>query len=235
MYFNWFALFVNEFVYIDLVLSIRFINIYCSHFADIVVQHDPDVIALQEVRLDTSFISTTGTVKHWHNSNRVNNNPKNEHSSSSSSSSSSAKIGDDGNAHQTADANEKEDFYKADVGSQVEHVLSYLAQARQRRKIMLANTVAARINNSDAFAETEVSSSDDDITTTCHDDGDDNNTCGNNSSGNHHRDTIPPDDHQHHRYYQAVYQPAMSMIDRFVYSLFLNEQHLYYLKISYII
>ncbi len=40
-----------------------------SHFADVVVAEDPDVITLQEVRLDASFLSPApGTFKHWHDS-----------------------------------------------------------------------------------------------------------------------------------------------------------------------
>ena len=39
----------------------------CSHFADVVVASDPDIIALQEVRLDSSFLSPHGghTLAHW--------------------------------------------------------------------------------------------------------------------------------------------------------------------------
>jgi hypothetical protein len=37
-----------------------------SHFADVVVAEDPDVIALQEVRLDGSFLAPApGTLRHW--------------------------------------------------------------------------------------------------------------------------------------------------------------------------
>jgi hypothetical protein len=37
-----------------------------SHFADVVVAEDPDVLALQEVRLDGSFVAPTpGTLRHW--------------------------------------------------------------------------------------------------------------------------------------------------------------------------
>ena len=39
------------------------------HFADVVVASDPDIIALQEVRLDSAFLSPLNghTISHWHN------------------------------------------------------------------------------------------------------------------------------------------------------------------------
>jgi hypothetical protein len=45
--------------------------VFCtSHFADVIVEEDPDVIALQEVRLDATFVSPVpGGLKHWNNLN----------------------------------------------------------------------------------------------------------------------------------------------------------------------
>eukprot|EP01032_Pedospumella_encystans_P014181 gene14181-16306_t len=39
------------------------------HFADVIVASDPDIIALQEVRLDSAFLSPLNghTISHWHN------------------------------------------------------------------------------------------------------------------------------------------------------------------------
>ena len=36
-----------------------------SHFADIVIDSDPDVIAVQEVRLDSSFYSVEKKIPYW--------------------------------------------------------------------------------------------------------------------------------------------------------------------------
>ena len=85
--------------------------ILCSHFADVVVSNDPDVLALQEVRLDANFLSATKT-RHWFSSG----------SGSGGGSNDSAAV-----------------LLKADGGSQVEHLLSHLAQARARA----ANTATA--------------------------------------------------------------------------------------------
>ena len=63
-----------------------------KHFADIVAEEDPDIIAIQEVRLDASFVAMDGRLLHW------------------------------------SDAQ----LSKHDGGSQVEHVLTHLAQARTR-------------------------------------------------------------------------------------------------------
>lgn len=40
-----------------------------KHFADVVVAEDPDVITLQEVRVDTTFSSPYSTITHWSYSN----------------------------------------------------------------------------------------------------------------------------------------------------------------------
>lgn len=41
----------------------------CRHFADVIVASDPDVIALQEVRVDSAFVSPLNghSIPHWHN------------------------------------------------------------------------------------------------------------------------------------------------------------------------
>jgi hypothetical protein len=60
----------------------------------VIVANDPDVIALQEVRLDSAFICPYDdhSIAHWYNTSML----------------------------------------KEDAGSQVEHLLSHLAQARTR-------------------------------------------------------------------------------------------------------
>ena len=88
-----------------------------------VVSSDPDVIALQEVRLDGNFVSPTA-LHHW-NSNL------------------------NGRATEST---------KLDAGSQVEHLLSHLALARQRAALAFD---AAAANNSHS-----ASSSDEDTTAT---------------------------------------------------------------------
>ena len=71
-------------------------NTLCDHrhFADVVSAEDPDVVALQEVRLDSGFAAPNGK--------------------------------------QQQHLNSSEAALKADVGSQVEHLLAHLSRARMR-------------------------------------------------------------------------------------------------------
>jgi hypothetical protein len=81
------------------------------------VKSDPDVIALQEVRLDGGFVDSDGTTPHWAVPGVVNSleqAPVHASATASVSPSTAAEV------------------VKGDGGSQVEHVLSHLAQARRR-------------------------------------------------------------------------------------------------------
>lgn len=43
--------------------------VFHSHWADVVVAEDPDVITLQEVRLDTTFTASDSKITHWMHDN----------------------------------------------------------------------------------------------------------------------------------------------------------------------
>ena len=73
--------------------------------------NDPDVIALQEVRLDSAFICPYDdhSIAHWYNTSML----------------------------------------KEDAGSQVEHLLSHLAQARARARVAADPEYASAGSNDD--------------------------------------------------------------------------------------
>ena len=94
-----------------------------SHFADVIVANDPDVVALQEVRLDSSFVSPSSQTRHWH--------PHNNN-------------GKEGPGFESMSR------HKEDAGNQAEHVLSHLAQARTRAAAASASGADGTKNSSSA-------------------------------------------------------------------------------------
>jgi hypothetical protein len=83
-------------------------------FAENIVEHDPDIITIQEVRLDAGFISyPSGRVVYYYD------NPNNPNKGNGTTS--------------TSDGNQQQGHMKLDGGSQVEHLLAQLRDAWQRK------------------------------------------------------------------------------------------------------
>eukprot|EP01038_Epipyxis_sp_PR26KG_P014002 gene14002-18780_t len=95
-----------EWVYRDRSERWKRYNERLRHFADIIIEEDPDVIALQEVRIDSSFVSmNNGDIPDWTNPS----------------------------------------IHQKDMGSQIDHLLFHLHEAKLRFQINNPNKIQNQI------------------------------------------------------------------------------------------